>query len=112
MDKRTFGVAAFCVALLVQWCASAAHAQLRAFGDAEGFGSLTTGGRTGSLYVVTNLNDSGAGSFRDAVSHSNRIIVFAVGGYIAAAMFVHRAGFRTGKPSRLSTKFSSGWLAK
>ena len=31
---------------------------------------------------MTNLNDSGAGSFRDAVSANNRIVVFDVGGYI------------------------------
>ncbi|KDQ33460.1 polysaccharide lyase family 1 protein [Pleurotus ostreatus PC15] len=57
-------------------------AALLAFPGAEGFGAQATGGRTGSVYVVTNLNDSGAGSFRDAVSKSNRIVVFAVGGVI------------------------------
>jgi hypothetical protein len=53
-----------------------------AFPGAEGFGRNAIGGRKGSVYVVTNLNDSGTGSLRDAVSKSDRIVVFAVGGLI------------------------------
>ncbi|KAJ4352078.1 uncharacterized protein N0V89_007424 [Didymosphaeria variabile] len=53
-----------------------------AFPGAEGFGRNAIGGRMGSVYVVTNLEDSGTGSLRDGVSKTDRIIVFAVGGVI------------------------------
>jgi len=53
-----------------------------AFPGALGFGKKATGGRGYAVYHVTNLNDTGAGSFRDAVSAENRIVVFDVGGYV------------------------------
>lgn len=57
-------------------------AAVPSFPGAQGFGANAPGARGGSVYVVTNLNDSGAGSFRDAVSQPNRYVVFRVGGII------------------------------
>ena len=68
--------------LLPQQPVAVAEDALIAFPGAEGAGKYATGGRGGTVVHVTNLNDSGTGSFRDAVAHTNRIVVFDVGGTV------------------------------
>lgn len=61
------------------------EAQTLAFPEATGFGRYTVGARGAAnpqIYLVTNLNDSGPGSFRDAVSQPGRFVIFKVGGII------------------------------
>ncbi|MBN2612902.1 MAG: RICIN domain-containing protein [Bacteroidales bacterium] len=73
------------IIILLNPCFIFSEAQQPAFPGAEGFGRYATGGRGGTVYHVTNLNDAGTGSFRDAVSQPNRIVVFEVGGVINIA---------------------------
>jgi pectate lyase len=89
--KKALLISMCCCTLFLNACAqqrvsngrSEIEGRALAFPGAEGFGQYTTGGRGGQVMIVTNLNDDGPGSLRDAVTKKvPRVIVFAISGTI------------------------------
>lgn len=76
---------------------SGALAQQLAFPTAEGFGRFAMGGRGGAVHIVSNLNDSGAGSLRACAEATGpRTCVFAVSGEIRTQSRIRiRSGYLT-----------------
>ena len=74
-----------------------AQGDLPAFPSAEGFGMYTTGGRGGSVFHVTSLEDNGGqGTFRKGVEADDaRIIVFDVSGTIHLRRALNIKGNKT-----------------
>ncbi len=58
----------------------------------EGFGANTPGGAGRSVVHVTNLQDAGPGSLREALGGGGRTVVFDVAGTIALSSDVHVRG--------------------
>ena len=79
MRTLSLGCGFLCWALAT----GASAKEIPAFPGAEGFGTQTPGGRGGQVIPVLNLNDSGAGSLRDAcLAEGPRIVIFRVAGII------------------------------
>jgi len=81
--KRYLLLPIFSIAIFCSFGIQSAYA-LPVFPGAEGFGTNTVAGRGGTVYRVTNLNDSGSGSLRDCVNKSGpRVCIFEISGTIA-----------------------------
>ncbi len=71
---------AVCATLLIPETA----VSVPAFPGAEGFGAQSIGGRGGKVLFVTNLDDNGHGSLREAVETAGpRTVIFRVSGTVA-----------------------------
>jgi hypothetical protein len=95
-DKRSDEAFATALPIIKEWAAKGKpylpgaadpkdlpQAKIPAFPGAWGGGMYSFGGRGGAILVVTNLNDSGPGSFREACEAGGpRIVVFNVAGII------------------------------
>ncbi len=68
---------------------SSGSSEIKSFPGAEGWGSITQGGRYGKVIKVTNLNSSGPGSLAEACSAAGpRIVIFEVCGVIRGDIFI------------------------
>jgi|GEM_PF-824063 len=71
-------------------------ADIPAFSGAQGGGAGAFGGRGGEVYYVTNLNDSGDGSLRKALTGDTpRIVLFKVGGVIKLNSPINSGSYKT-----------------
>ena len=82
------------LALLILAAPTLSAAALPSFPGAEGFGAESIGGRGGRVIEVTNLNDAGPGSLREAIEATGpRTVVFRIGGSYGMDQ---RTGLRVG----------------
>jgi pectate lyase len=87
-EKRVMKNSSICIFFCFALSGVSNAFDVNAFPGAEGSGRYAIGGRGGTVYEVTNLSNSGAGSIVDAVSQANRTIVFRVSGTIALGSVV------------------------
>ena len=81
----------------------------KAFPGAYGWGAESIGGRGGTVIEVTNTNDSGAGSFRTALTTAGaRIVVFRVAGLISLTASSTESTEQSRNETTTASKKSSG----